>query len=132
MAGRIKNVTFTREIADDEKMAPQMKGIVASVVEAHGTGVSVTVEQIVAAMEGNITTRQPLERIFGYYAPKLEELGLITVERSEAAAPKPRKSKEKTEGDAPEADPIDGDLDEDEDLGDELDEDEDEDDESED
>lgn len=93
MAGRVKTATFARVIADEEKMAPQMRGIVNCVIAAHGAGNPVTIEQIVAAMEGNITTRQPLERIFGYYAPKLEEAGLITVERSEAAERKPRKAK---------------------------------------
>ena len=90
MAGRIQNVKFIREIAEDEKLAPQAKGIIESVVETHGLNTSVTVDQITAAMEGNITTRQPLERIFGYYAPKLEEAGFIEVERSEAA-PKSKK-----------------------------------------
>ena len=91
MAGRIKTVKFTRELTAEDKLAPQAKGIVESVIETHGVNTEVTVEQIVAAMEGNITTRQPLERIFGYYAPKLEEAELIVCERSAAAAPKAKK-----------------------------------------
>lgn len=94
MAGRIQNVKFIREIAEDEKLAPQAKGIVESVIETHGLNTTVTVEQVTSAMEGNITTRQPFERIFGYYAPKLEEAGFIEVERSEAAAPKSKKKDE--------------------------------------
>lgn len=86
MAGRITNVKFVREIAEDEKLAPQARAIVESVIETHGLNTEVTVDQITAAMDGNITTRQPLPRIFGYYAPKLEEAGLIAVERTEAAA----------------------------------------------
>lgn len=90
MASRIAKVTFLREIEEDEKLAPQARGIIESVVEAHGLNVAVTPEQISAAMEGNVTTRQPLERIFGYYAPKLETDGFISVERAEAA-PKAKK-----------------------------------------
>lgn len=93
MAQRITSVKFVREIADEEKIAPQARGIVESVVEVHGLNTAVTTDQITAAMEGNITTKQPLARIFGYYAPKLEEAGLIQVERSEAAAPKTKKKK---------------------------------------
>jgi hypothetical protein len=117
MAKRIQAVKFLRQFADDEKAAPQMKAIVASVIEDHGVGTPVTVEQIAASMEGNVTTRQPLARIFGYYAPKLEEAGLIEVERSEGAAPKSKKEKadkgENVAGD------LDDESDEDEDLDDE-------------
>lgn len=93
MAKRINTVTLVRDIKEDEKMAPQMKGIVESIREAHGIDKELTVDEVVAAMEGNITTRQPLARIFGYYAPKLEELELIKVTRSEAAPKKAKKDK---------------------------------------
>jgi len=121
MASRITNATFTRELTAEDKVAPQMRGIVESVIEAHGVGVAVTTEQVVAAMEGNITTRQPLERIFGYYVPKLEEAGLITVERSivvkKEKAPKAKKAVADA-GDGLDDDLDDDDLD-DEDLEDE-------------
>lgn len=95
MAKRIKTVTFLREVNDDEKMAPQAKAIVASAVEAHGLNEALTVDQVTTAMEGNIETKQPLTRVFGYYAPKLEEAELISVERTEGeTAPKSGKSKE--------------------------------------
>lgn len=123
MAARIKSVKFVRALADDEKAAPQVKAMIAAVVEDHGLNTAVTVEQIAKSMEGNVTTRQPLERIFGYYAPKLEEAGIIEVERSEAAAPKSKKDKGEAGNDT-----VSGDLsDEDDEDLDDQDEDEDED-----
>lgn len=86
MAGRIQTVTFKRELAEGEKLAPQAKAIISSAIEQYGVDVEVTVAQVVAAMEGNVTTRQPLERIFGYYAPKLLEAELISVTRAEGKA----------------------------------------------
>jgi len=100
MGTRIKTVKFLRDPTDADKLAPQSKAIVTSAIAAYGVNTEMTVKDVVVAMTPNITTRQPMERIFGYYAPKLEEAGLISVERAAAAAvadgekPK-RKKKEK-------------------------------------
>ena len=119
MATRITSATFTRELTEEDKVAPQMRGIVESVIEAHGVGVAVTTEQVTAAMEGNITTRQPLDRIFAYYIPKLEEAGLITVERAVVVKKEkaPKAPKAAKAGDTSN-EGLDDDLDEDEDLDD--------------
>ena len=136
MGARIKTVMFIREIAEGEKLAPQSRAIVESTIAAHGLNTEVTVEQVVAAMTPHVTTRQPMERIFGYYAPKLEEAGYISVERSEVASAadgeKPKRKKKEKAGedvsgelsdDVDEADELDADEDEDEDEDDVKDED---------
>lgn len=94
MAARINKVTFLRPLEAEEKAAPQMKAIIESVIKDHGVDTPVTVDQIVASMEGNVSTRQPLARIFGYYAPKLEEAGIVSIERSEASSDKPKTKKD--------------------------------------
>jgi len=110
MATRVKSITFNRELTAEDKMAPQMRGIIESAIEAHGVGVAVDTADVVTSMEGNITSRQPLERILGYYLPKLEEVdGLVTVERAEPA-PAKTKSKVDASGEA-----VDGDMEEAED-----------------
>lgn len=81
MANRIKSITFIRELGVDEKVAPQVKVIVANAIAAHGLNVAITLEQVSTAAEAGLVTRQPVLRVVTYYVDKLVAEGIATVER---------------------------------------------------
>ena len=64
------------------KLAPQAQGILNIIKEA-GT---INRTDLVAAMVGVVTTRQPMGRILSYYQKKLVETGNVTMSEPEAAA----------------------------------------------
>lgn len=59
------------------KVAPQAAAI-AKIVEAAGTK-GITRKDLVAQMDGIVTTRQPMARILSYYQKLLVESGFFTV-----------------------------------------------------
>jgi len=61
-----------------KKLAPQARGIVNILKEAGKGGL--TRAQLVEAMKGVITTRQPEGRILSYYQKLLVESGAVTIE----------------------------------------------------
>ena len=65
-------------VADvEEKMPPQMVGIIDIVKAAGKKGLSRT--ELVEAMKGVITTRQPEARILTYYQKRLVECGAVEI-----------------------------------------------------
>lgn len=70
--------------ADLTKGAPQAKGIV-NILKAAGK--PMTRADLVAKMNGVITTRQPLGRILSYYQKDLVAAGAITMSKAELPAP---------------------------------------------
>lgn len=91
-------VVLKRELNEGEKIAPQQMAFY-NYLKAKGVGKEVDrktmIEEVVAS--GTLTTRQPPERIFAYYAPKFAESGLIEVIKAPKApkaekAAKPEKS----------------------------------------
>lgn len=71
-------LTFVKDIgAEEKKLAPQAAQILA-IIKAAG---KISRKDCVAAMNGVVTSKQPLERILGYYIPVLtKERGLVSVE----------------------------------------------------
>jgi len=70
--------TFLTEVDADGneiKLPPQAKGILNILKAAKKKGLSR--ENLVAAMDGVIETRQPLGRILSYYQKKLVECGAV-------------------------------------------------------
>ena len=67
---------FTFAGEPTSKLAPQAQGIVNIIKEAGKKGCSRA--ELVAAMEGVITTRQPMQRILAYYQKQLIEVGAVT------------------------------------------------------
>lgn len=61
-----------------KKLAPQAQGIVNILKEAGKDGL--TRLQLVEAMKGVITTKQPESRILSYYQKTLVESGAVTIE----------------------------------------------------
>jgi hypothetical protein len=64
----------------DKKVAPQAQ-VIVNAVETAGKG-GITREDLVKALDGNLTTRQPIGRIVSYYQKPLIEAGLITVDKA--------------------------------------------------
>lgn len=77
--------TFKAELT---KGAPQARGIV-NILKAAGKK-GLTREELVAKMNGVITTRQPLGRILSYYQKDLEVAGAITIVRAAGSPGQPR------------------------------------------
>lgn len=72
------------KLTDDIKLPPQERVIVALIQEAGKAGISR--KDLIAAMDGKVTTRQPLERILGYYQNDMVARELIVVEKKEVEA----------------------------------------------
>lgn len=70
-------------LSDDIKLPPQERIIVELIQGSGKDGISRA--DLLKLMEGKVTTRQPLERILGYYQNDMVNRELVTVEKREAA-----------------------------------------------
>lgn len=90
---------LARELASDEKLTPQAKQMVQLIKDAMPAGIDrkTLVEQLTPIVK----TRQPVERIIGFYAQTLgpKGTGLIYVEKApkEAKEAKPKKVSKKAQ-----------------------------------
>jgi hypothetical protein len=73
---------FLTDKVKGKKLAPQAQGIVGILQTAGAEGL--TREQLVNAMRGVITTRQPEGRILSYYQKTLVEAGFVKIEDAAA------------------------------------------------
>lgn len=84
-----QNITLTRELTADDKLAPQARVIVDTIMESAGVGNAMDRDDLVAKLieGGRLNTRQEPMRIVAYYVPRLKESGLIEAEtiKSEAS-----------------------------------------------
>ena len=101
--------TVTRELAETDKLAPQAKVIIQTILNKVGVGVAIEKAAVVAELEAaeadetselRLKTRQGVDRIVAFYQPRLTETGLLEVVKEKAEkAPKaegekkPRKAK---------------------------------------
>lgn len=69
--------TFKYVKESESKLPPQAQGIVNILKAAGKKGLSRT--DLIGAMDGTITTKQPMSRILTYYQKRLEETGAVTV-----------------------------------------------------
>jgi len=92
---------MTKAIPADFKAAPQML-LILQTLAGIGINKEVTTEELTKAVvdSGKLVTRQPPERIVGYYTKPISELDFVEVEKV-AAAPKPKADKAAKAGDAP-------------------------------
>lgn len=76
---KVKTFTLVRELSDKDKCPPQAKTIVNAVKALGGAA---TREQIVASLKapGVVETTQSVERIFGFYRPRLTDMGVLKEE----------------------------------------------------
>lgn len=104
-----QNLTLTRELTAEDKLAPQSRVILSTIQEAAGVGTAIDRDDVVAKLteSGALNTRQDPGRVVAYYLPRLKEAGLLDVEdvAPEPAAegePKPKRARkakaEATEG----------------------------------
>lgn len=70
-----------RELKEDEKLAPQARTIMITLIKMAGLNKLVDKEKLEAQLkeDDSLHTRQPEARVIGYYQPKLVEAGLIEV-----------------------------------------------------
>lgn len=68
--------SLVRDLTDSDKCPPQARAIV-SILKAHGKAISR--KDLLEAMKvtGVITTTQSIERIFGFYRPRLVDMGVM-------------------------------------------------------
>lgn len=87
MSAKIK---LNRTLEENEKIAPQAKVFDDELV-AIGVGKEVDRAELVKRVEdgGNLTTRQPVDRVLGYYMQHFKKIGLA----ESIKAPKPPKEK---------------------------------------
>lgn len=64
----------------EDKVAPQAQ-VILDVIEASGKD-GILREELVAALDGVLVTRQPINRIVTYYQKPLEDKGLIQVDKA--------------------------------------------------
>lgn len=91
----LRQLVIEGENAD--KLAPQAKVVFETMVAHGGVGAEtagIERKALVEALtnEGKLETRQPAERILSYYAPKLEEAGLVVITKT---GPDPKAEGEK-------------------------------------
>ncbi len=74
-----KKFSLTRELNDSDKCPPQAKVVVAALKALGGKADRAT---IIAELKkgGTLTTTQTVERIFGFYRPRLIDLGVLKEE----------------------------------------------------
>lgn len=102
-----------RELQEDEKVAPQAKVILNTIVTAVGVGETIDMDDLVNKLtdSGELNTRQEPKRVVAYYLPKLKEAGLVEVEKvagadDEEGEPKPKRTrKAKAEAEPAEVNP---------------------------
>lgn len=68
--------SLVRDLTDSDKCPPQARAIVG-ILKAHGKAISR--KDLLEAMKvtGVITTTQSIERIFGFYRPRLVDMGVM-------------------------------------------------------
>lgn len=104
-----QNLTLTRELTAEDKLAPQSRVILSTILEAAGVGTAIDRDDVVAKLteSGALNTRQDPSRVVAYYMPRLKEAGLLDIEDvasepsadGEAKPKRTRKAKaEATEG----------------------------------
>ena len=72
-----------RAITDDDALPEQAKVIVAAV---HAAKKELTRDELAEAVKDTLKTKQPVDRIIGYYQSKINEMGVVKVEKREIAA----------------------------------------------
>ena len=85
-AKTVKKTTFkvARKLTEDDKLPKQMK-VLYDVLAGAGKG-GLSKEDWVKELKGKIETRQPIERIIGYYQSRMESAGMIVIEKTEVPA----------------------------------------------
>ncbi len=73
---------FVKPVAEGEKLAPQAR-VIVNVLSEHKAGI--TREDLSKALDGKLTTRQPIGRIVTYYQKLLVERGYITIDSVQLA-----------------------------------------------
>lgn len=86
---KVDKFYHVKNVAEGEKLAPQARVIVN---ELSGKTEGLSRADLITALTGKVTTRQPVERILTYYQKQLVTSGYIRVESTEvkttgAAAP---------------------------------------------
>lgn len=89
-------VKLLRTLREDEKLAPQAK-VIYDKMNEYGIGKEIERQDLAAALEseGNLKTRQPVERIIAYYMGPFTKDGLMEAIKPEPTpkAEKPKKEK---------------------------------------
>ena len=79
-AAAAANDVFTFVADPESKLAPQAQCIVNILKEAGKKGL--TRKELLAQMEEQVTTRQPINRILAYYQKKIQEVGAVKMEKA--------------------------------------------------
>jgi hypothetical protein len=74
---KVHHYVSLREAGADDKLPKQAQVLSETLAAAGKKGF--TKDEFVAALEGKLETRQPIERIIAYYQKKLETMGLVKV-----------------------------------------------------
>lgn len=96
-------IKVTRKIAEDDKLAPQQRVIIETVIEkSGGVGKKLERSDLIDELTSNkkLNTRQDPGRVVSFYQPKLQEMGLIEVTKESEKETKPsaKKAGEKDAG----------------------------------
>ena len=83
----IKTVKFVRALTVEDKQPTQVKDMIGAVAAAGLIGEVLEHAKVIELITPALTTRQPVERILGYYIKPLVDAGLIEIEKT-AAKPK--------------------------------------------
>lgn len=77
-----------RDLADSDKIPPQAKIIIETIIAKVGVGNPIDRAVLVKELtdQGKLQTRQDMSRIVAFYQPRLDEMGLmVTKKESEAS-----------------------------------------------
>lgn len=91
--------TITRDVTAEDKLTPQAKTIVDTIVNKVGLNAKLDRDDLVAELEASkaLNSRQDVGRVISFYTPRMVESGLLVVEKEGVAEPKaPKEKKAKT------------------------------------
>lgn len=89
-------LTIKRELKDDDKLPPQAKIIVETIIAKVGVGNPIERPVLIEELksQGKLETRQDMARIVSFYQPKLEGLELLTIDKVKEAGDDEAEGKE--------------------------------------
>lgn len=76
-------ISLLRDLKEDDKVAPQAKVFLQVLKDKVGLKVAIERQDLIKAVEasGKMTTRQDVGRVISFYQPRLQEDGIIKIEK---------------------------------------------------